>query len=182
VTNKINLVVSDKMCYIFDMKQISRTWLINTLLGLSVLTAVGCGDGEDKPENTEDTGVTTTDTGSTDTDTDSVDTDTSDTGSDTDTDSVDTDTGSVDTDTDTDTGSTDTGITDTGSMDTGIADTGSDTGTDTGSDTGSVGLGANAVADFSLIDVNLASSTAGQNISPRDYLQQISGWYFIKAT
>ncbi len=175
MTNRINLVVSDKMCYIFGMTQISRTWLINTLLGFSVWTATGCGDGEE--EKPEDTGVTTTDTGSTDTDTDSVDTDTgtmdtdtSDTGSDTDTDSVDTDTGSVDTDTD------------TGSIDTGIADTGSDTGTDTGSDTGSLGPGANAVADFSLIDVNLASSTAGQNISPRDYLQQISGWYFIKAT
>ncbi len=38
------------------------------------------------------------------------------------------------------------------------------------------------VTDFSLIDVNATSSTYGQPVSPRDYLEQISGWYFGNAT
>ena len=72
-----------------------------------------------------------------------------------------------------DTGSDDTG--DTGdTADTAVIDTG-----DTGETTGP---GPNAVPDFLLADINPNSSTMGQNISPRDYLQQISGWYFIKAT
>ena len=36
--------------------------------------------------------------------------------------------------------------------------------------------------DFSLTDVNPASTTAGQPVSPRDYLQQVSGWYFTHST
>ena len=32
--------------------------------------------------------------------------------------------------------------------------------------------------DFSLEDVNSASSTYQQPVSPRDYLEQVSGWYF----
>ena len=32
--------------------------------------------------------------------------------------------------------------------------------------------------DFSLQDVNTASSTYEQQVSPRDYLEQVSGWYF----
>jgi hypothetical protein len=32
--------------------------------------------------------------------------------------------------------------------------------------------------DFSLEDVNPASSTHQQAVSPRDYLEQVSGWYF----
>ncbi|NUO48314.1 MAG: hypothetical protein HOV80_05605, partial [Polyangiaceae bacterium] len=36
--------------------------------------------------------------------------------------------------------------------------------------------------DFSLLDVNPASSTSGQPVSPRDYLQRVSGWYFGHAT
>ncbi len=36
--------------------------------------------------------------------------------------------------------------------------------------------------DFSLEDVNTTSSTYGQLVSPRDYLRQVSGWYFGKAT
>lgn len=32
--------------------------------------------------------------------------------------------------------------------------------------------------DFSLQDVNTASSTYQQPVSPRDYLEQVSGWYF----
>jgi hypothetical protein len=38
------------------------------------------------------------------------------------------------------------------------------------------------VPDFSLIDVDPASSTHDQPVSPRDYLQQVSGWYFGHAT
>lgn len=36
--------------------------------------------------------------------------------------------------------------------------------------------------DFALQDVNTTSSTFGQPVSPRDYLQQVSGWYFGHAT
>lgn len=32
--------------------------------------------------------------------------------------------------------------------------------------------------DFSLEDVNSASLTYQQPVSPRDYLEQVSGWYF----
>lgn len=38
------------------------------------------------------------------------------------------------------------------------------------------------VADFSLLDVNPTSSTANQAVSPRDYLQRVSGWYFGHST
>jgi hypothetical protein len=36
--------------------------------------------------------------------------------------------------------------------------------------------------DFSLQDVNPNSSTSGQLVSPRNYLDQISAWYFGHAT
>jgi hypothetical protein len=32
--------------------------------------------------------------------------------------------------------------------------------------------------DFALVDVNPTSPTYNQDVSPRDYLQQVSGWYF----
>jgi hypothetical protein len=35
--------------------------------------------------------------------------------------------------------------------------------------------------DFSLLDVNPNSPTADQSVSPRDYLEQVSGWYFGNA-
>lgn len=38
------------------------------------------------------------------------------------------------------------------------------------------------VPDFSLLDVNATSSRFNQSISPRDYLGQVSGWYFGHAT
>lgn len=38
------------------------------------------------------------------------------------------------------------------------------------------------VADFHLMDVNLSSTTADQQVSPRDYLEQVSGWYFGHST
>ena len=37
---------------------------------------------------------------------------------------------------------------------------------------------AAAMPDFLLTDVNTASATANQGVSPRDYLEQVSGWYF----
>jgi hypothetical protein len=36
--------------------------------------------------------------------------------------------------------------------------------------------------EFSLSDVNPNSATSGQQVSPRRYLQQVSGWYFGYAT
>ena len=36
--------------------------------------------------------------------------------------------------------------------------------------------------DFVLEDVNATSATAQQGVSPRDYLGQVSGWYFGYAT
>jgi hypothetical protein len=36
--------------------------------------------------------------------------------------------------------------------------------------------------DFSLMDVNATSASYQQQVSPRDYLQQVSAWYFGHAT
>ena len=36
--------------------------------------------------------------------------------------------------------------------------------------------------DFALTDVNPNSVTAGQSVSPRDYLGKVSAWYFGHAT
>ena len=41
---------------------------------------------------------------------------------------------------------------------------------------------ATAMPDFTLTDVNSGSATANEGVSPRDYLQQVSGWYFGTAT
>jgi hypothetical protein len=38
------------------------------------------------------------------------------------------------------------------------------------------------VPDFALVDVNPNSATYNQQVSPRDYLGQISAWYFGHAT
>lgn len=38
------------------------------------------------------------------------------------------------------------------------------------------------VPDFALVDVNSTSPTHGKKVSPRDYVGQISGWYFGHAT
>ena len=38
------------------------------------------------------------------------------------------------------------------------------------------------VADFALLDVNLTSETYNHQVSPRDYLGQVSAWYFGHAT
>jgi hypothetical protein len=39
-----------------------------------------------------------------------------------------------------------------------------------------------AMPDFGLLDVNATSATFGQVVSPRDYLESVSGWYFGHAT
>ena len=44
------------------------------------------------------------------------------------------------------------------------------------------GAGYDQVPDFSLIDLNTTSLTFNQAVSPRDYLQKVSGWYFGHAT
>ncbi len=46
----------------------------------------------------------------------------------------------------------------------------------------SVAANAEMAPDFALVDVNETSSTYNRSISPRDYLQQVSGWYFGHAT
>jgi hypothetical protein len=38
------------------------------------------------------------------------------------------------------------------------------------------------VADFSLEDLNPESPRFGEMISPRDYIEEVSGWYFIKGS
>jgi hypothetical protein len=40
----------------------------------------------------------------------------------------------------------------------------------------------NVMPDFSLQDVNPNSATTGQQISPRQFVGQISAWYFGHAT
>lgn len=47
--------------------------------------------------------------------------------------------------------------------------------------TGPIAVGE-VVPDFGLLDVNTASPTSGTVVSPRDYLEQVSGWYFGHAT
>ena len=39
-----------------------------------------------------------------------------------------------------------------------------------------------AVPDFSLVDMNATSDSFMQNVSPRDYMGQVSGWYFGHST
>ena len=63
-------------------------------------------------------------------------------------------------------------------------DTSQDNDTNQDNDTGqdNDNPNANMVSDFTLVDMNSGSPLYGQDISPRDYLQQTTGWYFIKAT
>jgi hypothetical protein len=46
----------------------------------------------------------------------------------------------------------------------------------TGSDAGTL------MPDFTLVDVNPTSTTHNEGVSPRDYLQKVSAWYFGHAT
>jgi hypothetical protein len=67
-------------------------------------------------------------------------------------------------------------------------DSGGDSAVDTGSrDTGTEDTGEwlpapDAVANWSLPDLNPGSSRFGEAISPRDYLSRVSGFYFVRAT
>lgn len=92
---------------------------------------------------------------------------------------------------------TTTGVTTTAGTPAGVpggtvagAPTGSTTGATTGTttiDSGSTTatgpiIAANAVPDFALPDLNPGSPRYTETVSPRDYLGQVSGWYFIHAT
>ena len=44
------------------------------------------------------------------------------------------------------------------------------------------GAGLSAQPDFHLQDVNTTSASFDQAVSPRDYLQEVSAWYFGHAT
>ena len=44
------------------------------------------------------------------------------------------------------------------------------------------GNSTEAMPDFALVDVNPTSARSGQTISPRDYLDQVSAWYFGHST
>ena len=57
-------------------------------------------------------------------------------------------------------------------------DADSDADTDADADTGP----ALPAPDWSLADVNDTSPTFGQQVSPRDQLLKVSGWYFTHAT
>ena len=59
-----------------------------------------------------------------------------------------------------------------------VGDTSNDL--DTGSDTGTAPP-TNRKDDFSLEDLNPTSPRYGEAVSPRDYLQKVSGWYFLHA-
>ena len=90
---------------------------------------------------------------------------------------------------DTDETDTDTVETDeTDETDTEIVDTGDPEETGDTEETGDPDSGdpleptEHSVFDFAYPDANVSSSTFGQPVSPRDYMQQVSGWYFIKAT
>ncbi len=62
-------------------------------------------------------------------------------------------------------------------MDAALADAGD---AQTGSD--AADAPATIVPDFALTDENPASSTYQKSVSPRDYLGQVSAWYFGHAT
>ena len=93
-----------------------------------------------------------------------------------------------DTDSPIDTASGHTGQPDTGTpVDTddtaGTVDTAGNDDSADPSDTDDSGTSSeHVVLDFSLPDANPSSVSFGQPVSPRDYLNQVSGWYFIKAT
>lgn len=70
-----------------------------------------------------------------------------------------------------DSGTNDTGI----DSDSGVIDDTADTGDP-------VTPSPDAVADWSLPDLNPGSERYGQAVSPRDYLSRVSGFYFVRAT
>ena len=65
--------------------------------------------------------------------------------------------------------------------DTDLTDTDDTAGTDDTADTDDTATTA-PVPDFALVDLNLDSARYGEVVSPRDYLERVSGWYFIHST
>ncbi|MCK6550357.1 hypothetical protein L6R52_31260 [Myxococcota bacterium] len=58
-----------------------------------------------------------------------------------------------------------------------------DAGADAGAVAGAADSGVLAVSpEFSLVDLNPTSVTHGRAVSPRDYLERVSGWYFTHAS
>ena len=86
----------------------------------------------------------------------------------------------------------DTATTGGGTVDTGDGTTGDTTPTDTAPpadtappvDTGDTTTveDPDRAPDFALVDLDPGSPRFGETISPRDYLEQVSGWYFIHST
>jgi len=67
-----------------------------------------------------------------------------------------------------------------GESDEALADAGTNVGVDGGMDAGQVASGP--VPNFSLTDTNSTSPYAGQAVSPRQFMQQVTGWYFTHAS
>jgi hypothetical protein len=133
-------------------------------ISASLVLAGACTPPSD-PSKTRDTASPTGDSGGSGADT-SLDSD-----SDSDSDSAGQET--ADTRDTPDTGGIDSGPSDSGSGDTATADTGA-------SDTAI--FPSDPMADFALLDLNSTSYRYGQPVSPRDYLEQVSGWYFAHST
>lgn len=51
-----------------------------------------------------------------------------------------------------------------------------------GATAGGEGPVGEVLPEFALVDVNPASTTYEGPVSPRDYLEMVSGWYFGHAT
>ena len=66
-----------------------------------------------------------------------------------------------------------------GGTSTGETSTGGESSTGDATSTGEL---TDQAPDFMLIDVNPNSASFEQAVSPRDYLEKVSGWYFAHAT
>lgn len=81
-----------------------------------------------------------------------------------------------------DSGPLDSGPSDSGPLDSGPTDSGAlDSGDSGEPDTGGA-PDTFPQPDFTLLDENPSSPRYGEVVSPRDYLEQVSGWYFTHAT
>lgn len=65
---------------------------------------------------------------------------------------------------------------------TGEEGSGDDGGSDSGQDSGGGGTSPVMMANFQLEDLNPGSPRFGDTVSPRDYMAEVSGWYFIKGS
>lgn len=57
-----------------------------------------------------------------------------------------------------------------------------DAGANTGNNTGNNNQGSGPLPDFALMDTNSTSPFSGQSVSPRQFLEKVSGWYFTHAS